>query len=159
MMASDEYWMNRALELAQRAYEQNEVPVGAVVVLNGECIGEGYNQPISQNNPIAHAEILALQAAGEKLQNYRLPNVDLYVTLEPCTMCAAAMVHARIRRLIFATAEPKAGSVISQKQFFAEPFLNHRVAVSSGVLAEQSAALLQQFFRMRREQKRQDRIK
>lgn len=154
MMADDVFWMQRALQLAQQAYDHGEVPVGAVVVLDGECIGEGYNQPIGLHNPIAHAEMMALQAAGKTMQNYRLPNADLYVSLEPCAMCAAAMVHARIRRLVFATTEPKAGCVVSQQKFFEEPFLNHRVAVSHGVLAEQATHLLQTFFRKRRLEKR-----
>ena len=155
--ADDEVWMRRALELAQEAYDFGEVPVGAVVVLNGKVIGEGFNRPIALCNPTAHAEMLALQSAGEAINNYRLAGADIYVTLEPCAMCAAAMVHARIRRLIFGAREPKAGCAVSQRQFFSEPFLNHHVEVCGGVLADESTQLLQSFFKMRREQQRQDR--
>lgn len=143
-------WMQHALLLADKAAELGEVPVGAVVVQNGAIIGEGFNQPIGLHDPTAHAEIQALRAAGRLLGNYRLPDADLYVTLEPCSMCAGAMVHARIRRVIFAAAEPKAGVAASQLQFFQQDFLNHKVEVIGGVLAQQASEKLQDFFRERR---------
>lgn len=146
--------MQHALALADQAAAQGEVPVGAVVVLDGQIIGKGFNRPISGCDPTAHAEIEALRDAAQTVGNYRLPEADLYVTLEPCSMCAGAIVHARIRRLIYAASEPKAGVVASQQQFFQQDFLNHRVEVCGGVLAEESAKRLQAFFRERRERKR-----
>jgi tRNA(adenine34) deaminase len=143
-------WMQHALLLADKAAELGEVPVGAVVVQNDVIIGEGFNQPIGLHDPTAHAEIQALRAAGQLLGNYRLPDADLYVTLEPCSMCAGAMVHARIRRVIFAATEPKAGVVCSQAEFFQQDFLNHKVEVIGGVLAQQASEKLQNFFRERR---------
>lgn len=143
-------WMQHALLLADKAAELGEVPVGAVVVQNDVIIGEGFNQPIGLHDPTAHAEIQALRAAGQLLGNYRLPDADLYVTLEPCSMCAGAMVHARIRRVIFAATEPKAGVVCSQTEFFQQDFLNHKVEVIGGVLAQQASEKLQNFFRERR---------
>lgn len=142
--------MYRALELAREAEAVGEVPVGAVVVKDGEIIGEGFNQPIGLHDPTAHAEIRALRAAAERLGNYRLTACELYVSLEPCAMCAGAMVHARIGRLIYAAADPRtgaAGSVLDLVRFEA---FNHRMAVTAGILAEDSAALLQGFFRSRR---------
>ena len=147
-------WMQRALELAERAAQAGEVPVGALVVYEGKVIGEGWNQTISAADPSAHAEVVALRAAAKTLDNYRLPDCELYVTLEPCTMCVGAMVHARIARLIFAASEPKAGTVESNGQLLDAPYLNHRVKWQGGVCAEQSAIMLQDFFRERREEKR-----
>jgi tRNA(adenine34) deaminase len=149
-MSEDRHWMQRALELASKAEAEGEVPVGAVIVLDGEIIGEGWNQPISGQDATAHAEIMALRQACEKQQNYRLPGADIYVTLEPCVMCAGALVHARIRRLIYATSEPKTGAAGSCVDIFSLPNLNHRVQSESGLLAEQSSELLRQFFRARR---------
>ncbi|MFT2098624.1 tRNA adenosine(34) deaminase TadA [Marinomonas sp. 2405UD66-6] len=150
----DQEWMERALELAGKAAGENEIPVGAIVVLDGEVIGEGYNSPISLCDPTAHAEIQAIRAACKKVNNYRLPGATLYVTLEPCSMCAGAIVHARIGRVVYAATEPKSGVVESQGQFFEAPFLNHQVKVDKGVLGEIASSQLTQFFQYRREQKK-----
>lgn len=148
---TDEQWMLRALDLAEQAAQRNEVPVGAVVVsAAGELLGEGFNQPISSADPTAHAEIVALRAAAIKTGNYRLPGSILYVTLEPCLMCAGALIHARVRRLVYAASEPKAGAVVSAFQVLDTSRVNHQVCVESGVLAEQSTRLLQNFFAARR---------
>lgn len=151
-MMPDEHerWMQRALELADRAGAADEVPVGALVVRDGEVLGEGWNQVISASDPTAHAEIVALRAAATRAGNYRLPGALLYVTLEPCTMCAGALVHARIAQLIFAANEPRAGVVCSTCQLLDEPWFNHRVSWQGGVLAERSSDRLQAFFRARR---------
>ncbi|MEP7729732.1 tRNA adenosine(34) deaminase TadA [Marinomonas primoryensis] len=150
----DQYWMERALELAAKAASENEIPVGAIIVLNDEVIGEGYNAPIFLCDPTAHAEIQAIRMACQKMKNYRLPGATLYVTLEPCSMCAGAMIHARIDRVVYAAMEPKSGVVESQGRFFEAPFLNHKVNVESGVLAEKASTQLTQFFQYRREQKK-----
>lgn len=142
--------MQRALELARHAEAEGEVPVGAVVVLNGEIIGEGWNHPITANDATAHAEIIALRQACLSQHNYRLPGADLYVTLEPCVMCAGALVHARINRLVYATSEPKTGAAGSCVDVFSLPNLNHRVQCESGLMAEQSSEMLRAFFRARR---------
>ena len=147
---ADEYWMRRALDLAADARAIDEVPVGCVVVRDGATLGEGFNQPISQVDPSAHAEILALRAAATAVANYRLAGATVYVTLEPCAMCAGALVHARIARLVFGAREPKAGAVASQMTLLAESWLNHRVEVASGVLEAECAAMMQQFFRDKR---------
>lgn len=146
----DKIWMSRALELARRAAAEGEVPVGAVVVKDGGIIGEGWNRPIVAHDPTAHAEIQALRAAAARCGNYRLVDTTLYVTLEPCAMCAGAMVHARVRRVVYGAADPRtgaAGSVFNLLQ--AEP-LNHQAEVCGGVLAEESASLLRDFFQARR---------
>ena len=145
-----EHWMRCALELADLAAQREEVPVGAVVVRDGELLGEGINQVITAADPSAHAEIVALRDAAARVGNYRLPGAILYVTLEPCTMCAGALVHARIAELVFAAREPRAGVVCSTCQLLDEPWYNHKVSWQEGVLATQSAALLQAFFRARR---------
>ena len=142
--------MRRALELAALAAQREEVPVGAVVVRDGELLGEGFNQVITAADPSAHAEIVALRDAAARVGNYRLPGAVLYVTLEPCTMCAGALVHARIAELVFAAREPRAGVVCSTCQLLDEPWYNHKVSWQEGVLATESAALLQAFFRARR---------
>jgi|SRR6185369_806438 tRNA(Arg) A34 adenosine deaminase TadA len=147
---ADEFWMEEALREGQRAQAAGEVPVGAVVVRDGQIIGRGRNQPIASNDPTAHAEILALRDAGQNLGNYRLEDCDLYVTIEPCAMCAGAIVHSRIRRLIYGSDDPKAGAVNSVMQLLEHPALNHRVLVKSGVLAGRSTELLQAFFRDKR---------
>jgi len=147
---ADEFWMEEALREGQRAQAAGEVPVGAVVVRDGQIIGRGRNQPIASNDPTAHAEILALRDAGQNLGNYRLEDCDLYVTIEPCAMCAGAIVHSRIRRLIYGCDDPKAGAVNSVMQLLEHPALNHRVLVKSGVLAGRSTELLQAFFRDKR---------
>jgi len=148
--------MELALAEAHEAEAEGEVPVGAVVVRDGEVIARAHNRPIASNDPTAHAEILALRAAAEKLGNYRLAGCDLYVTLEPCAMCAGALVHGRVRRLVYAAADPKAGAVASQMRLLEAPHLNHRVEVAGGVLAEEAAALLQRFFALRRGEKVSD---
>ncbi|KAA0873885.1 tRNA adenosine(34) deaminase TadA [Nitrincola tapanii] len=153
-LEEDQRWMREALLLAQQAADQGEVPVGAVVVLNGQIIGRGFNSPISKLDPSAHAEVLALREAALTLGNYRLVEADLYVTLEPCMMCAGALVHARIRRVIYAATEPKSGAHVSQLPAFDLPHLNHHPQVRAGVLAEESSALLSAFFKQRRAQKR-----
>ena len=147
---TDADWMRRALALAERAQAQDEAPVGALVVDAGECIGEGWNQPISSGDPTAHAEILALRAAARAMGNYRLPGVTLYATLEPCAMCAGAIVLARVKRLVFAAADPRAGAVGSVFNVLQCDHLNHRVDVTAGVLANEAADLLRRFFRARR---------
>lgn len=145
----DTYFMAKALELAGKAAGRGEVPVGAIVVLDGMIVGRGHNGPISKNDPTAHAEISALRSAAGRLGNYRLTGCDLYVTLEPCAMCLGAVVQARIRRLVYAAADPKSGAVSSVMRF---PFgkLNHRPLVSAGLMADASASLLKTFFRERR---------
>jgi len=145
-----EAWMRRALELADCAAVAGEVPVGALVVRDGEVLGEGWNRMISASDPTAHAEIVALRAAARQVGNYRLPGAILYVSLEPCTMCAGAMVHARIARLVFAAREPRAGVVCSACNLLDEPWFNHLVDWQGGVLAEQSTERLRSFFRARR---------
>lgn len=147
---SDADYMQRALALARAAAAQGEVPVGALVVRGSEIIGEGANRPIGQHDPSAHAEIEALRAAGRALGDYRLTGATLYVTLEPCIMCASAIVHARIDRVVFGAWDPKAGAAGSIADVFAIPQLNHRVDVFGGVLAEECATLLSEFFRARR---------
>ena len=142
--------MQAALELARQGAELGEVPVGAVLVQDGEIIGRGFNCPISRHDPSAHAEMVAIRAAAESVQNYRLPGSTLYVTLEPCSMCAGLIVHARISRVVFAASEPRAGMAVSQGRFFEQGFLNHRVMVEGGLLAEESGALLKAFFKARR---------
>jgi len=142
--------MRRALALADRAADEGEVPVGALVVRDGEVLGEGWNRVISAADPSAHAEIIALRAAAANVGNYRLPGALLYVTLEPCTMCAGAMVHARIEQLVFGAAEPKAGVVCSRRPLLDEAWFNHRVSWQGGVLADESTARLQMFFQARR---------
>lgn len=142
----DAYWMEQALEQACRARTLGEVPVGAVVVADGRVIGTGHNAPVSARDPTAHAEIRALRSAAQARENYRLPGTVLYVTVEPCTMCVGAIVHARVARLVFGAAEPKSGA----SDLFAHGRYNHRVAVTGGVLAEECGALLSAFFRSRR---------
>jgi tRNA(adenine34) deaminase len=142
--------MRRALELARHAQESGEVPVGAVVVLDGEVIGEGWNQPIVSNDPTAHAEIVALRAAAREVQNYRLPGSTLYVTLEPCAMCAGAIVHARVARVVYGAADPKAGVARSVFNLLDSDKLNHRAQVCGGVLDGECGELLKGFFQARR---------
>ena len=148
--ADDAVWMQRALELAGRARDEHEVPVGAVLVRDGAAVGEGWNRNIVLHDPTAHAEIQALRAAGAALANHRLGGSTLYVTLEPCVMCAMAMIHARIERVVFAAADPKTGAAGGRFDTLLSPLHNHRVQVTGGVLAEESALLLRDFFRARR---------
>jgi tRNA(adenine34) deaminase len=142
--------MEEALRSAQRALEAGEVPVGAVVVCEGRIVGRGWNQNITNRDPTAHAEIIALREAGAIIGNHRLENCDLFATIEPCSMCAGALVHARIKRLVYGADDPKAGAVRSVMQLLNQPQLNHKVEVQSGVLAGRSAELLQTFFKSRR---------
>ncbi len=146
----DTHWMRRALQLATLAAREGEVPVGAVIVKDGELIAEGRNHPISGHDPTAHAEIQALRAAGKALNNYRLGGTTLYVTLEPCPMCAGAIVHARVQRVVFAATDPRTGAAGSIYNILQSNELNHRCEVEGGVLAEESAAMLREFFRSRR---------
>jgi len=146
----DQYWLAHALTLAKKAQAMHEVPVGAVVVYQDEAIGEGWNQPIAQHDPTAHAEIIALRQAAKHLNNYRLIDTTLYVTLEPCAMCAGAMVHARIKRLVYGAADPKSGAAGSVFNILQAPLLNHAVICEQGVLADACSCLLKDFFRERR---------
>lgn len=152
--SGDEGFMREALALAEQGAALGEVPVGAVLVLDGEVIGRGFNCPISRHDPSAHAEMVAIRDAALRLQNYRLPGSTLYVTLEPCSMCAGLIVHSRIQRVVYGTTEPKAGVAVSRGQFFDQAFLNHRVLVEGGLLAEQCSEMLSQFFRQRRQSDR-----
>lgn len=148
----DQYWMQRALQLAERARLLGEVPVGAVVVQGAHWLAEGWNQPIAKHDPCAHAEILALREAGFRLGNYRLLDTTLYVTLEPCVMCAGAIIHARVGRLVFGTCDPKTGAAGSVFSMFDHPAMNHQLNVVGGVLETQCREQLQTFFRDRRKQ-------
>ena len=148
---NDERFMHEALSLAQQAAAAGEVPVGAVVVKDGTVVGRGYNRPISAQDPTAHAEVMALRSAGKLLGNYRLTDCSLYVTLEPCAMCAGAILHARIGRVVYGAADPKAGACGSVVNLFADNRLNHHATVTGGVLTEEAARLLQDFFAARRQ--------
>ena len=147
---SDEHYMDLALMEAKKAELAGEVPVGAVIVSGNVVIGRGFNQPISQSDPTSHAEIVAMREAARNERNYRLPNATMYCTVEPCMMCAGAMMHARLVRLVFGTLDPKAGSAGSIYNVLTDPRLNHRVDVVSGVREEECAAILRQFFEKRR---------
>lgn len=147
--------MRKALELANRAAALGEVPVGALVVSEGKVIGEGWNQPISTHDPSAHAEIMALRAAAKNVKNYRLVNATLYVTIEPCTMCAGAIIHARIARLVYGALEPKAGVAESNGCLFNGSHLNHSVDTLGGIMAEECSHRISQFFQARRLEKKQ----
>jgi len=146
----DQAFMRVALARARDALGAGEVPVGAVVVVNGEIAGEGHNQPIGSHDATAHAEIVALRDAGRRMGNYRLTGATLYVTIEPCQMCVGAMVHARIARVVYGAPEPKAGAIESAMRAHEHPSLNHRMTATGGVLAPECRALLQEFFRERR---------
>ena len=150
MNSADELWMEEALREAQRALALGEVPVGAVVVRGEEIVGRGCNQPVTENDPTAHAEIVAMRAAAREIGNYRLNDCELYVTMEPCAMCAGAITHARIKKLIYGADDPKAGAVKSVMPVLNAPGLNHRVEVVSGVLAGRAMEMVQAFFRERR---------
>ena len=153
---NDEDFMRMALAAARQASEMGEVPVGAVLVRNGEVIATGFNRPIGQHDPSAHAEIAALRAGATALANYRLPGCTLYVTLEPCAMCAGAMMHARLARVVYGAADPKTGACGSVVNLFAEEKLNHHTSVTGGVLAEACSTMLSAFFTGRRKQSRID---
>ena len=151
-MFDDNEWMKAAIAEANKAAAAKEVPVGAVVVLDNSIVGRGFNQCISSCDPTAHAEIIALRDAAKTINNYRLVDASLYVTLEPCTMCVGAMIHSRIARLVYGASEPKAGAIKSQQQLLDEAFFNHKIEVCGGVYAEQCSDVLRSFFAKRREQ-------
>jgi tRNA(adenine34) deaminase len=150
-MASDELWMEEALREARDALAAGEVPVGAVVVLDGRVVGRGSNRNLNDSDPTAHAEIVALREAGRTVGNHRLLECAIYTTIEPCAMCAGALIHARVRRLVYGADDPKAGAVHSVMQVVNHPQLNHHMEVQAGVLGSRAAGLLQDFFRSRRE--------
>lgn len=154
---NDERAMRIALDQAQNAWLVGEVPVGAVIMRAGQVIATGYNRPITEHDPTAHAEIVALRHAAVLLSNYRLPECELYVTLEPCAMCAMALMHARFKRVVFGAADPKTGAAGSVVDLFGDPRLNHHTEVVGGVLADDCAKMLRDFFASRREQYRQRR--
>jgi len=147
---SDEFWMEEALRAARRALEAGDVPVGAVVVCGDEIIGRGWNRNLADTDPTAHAEIVALRQASANLGNHRLGDCSLFATIEPCAMCAGALVHARLRRLVYGADDPKAGAIHSVMEVLNQPQLNHRMEVRGGVLAGRCAEVLQTFFRNRR---------
>lgn len=149
---TDELWMEEALSEALRAQAAGEVPIGSIVVYEGHIVGRGWNQNLFGSDPTAHAEMIALRQAAERIGNHRLLGCELFVTLEPCAMCAGAMVHARLSRLIYGADDPKAGAVRSVMQVLNHPAMNHQLEVTTGVLAGRSAEMLQSFFRMRRQQ-------
>ena len=146
----DEAWMRQAIALAQKAEEVGEVPVGAVIVKNNECIAEGYNLPIKNSDPTAHAEIVAIRSASQKVENYRLVDTTLYVTLEPCVMCMGAIQHARIKRIVFGAIDEKRGAVCSALSLTQADYANHHVEWTGGVLAVECSQLLTAFFKKRR---------
>lgn len=150
MSDNDQEWMQQALALAEHAAANGEVPVGAVLVRDGECLGCGWNQPICSHDPSAHAEIVALRDAALSVNNYRLTGATLYVTIEPCTMCFGALMHARIGRLVYGATEPRAGVCVSQLQLPEQSFYNHQLDVHGGVCADQASALLKAFFAAKR---------
>ncbi len=149
-------WMRHAISLAQQAAEEGEVPVGAVLIHAGEVIGQGWNRPIAEHDPSAHAEIMALRSGAATLRNYRMPGTTLYVTLEPCAMCSGAIIHARVARLVFGAWDEKAGAVRSVYDLISRPRLNHAVSWTSGVLEQECADLLRSFFRKRRLTRKQE---
>ena len=149
----DTQWMQHALSLAKKAKELDEVPVGAVIVHDDKIIGEGFNQSISSNDPIAHAEIVALRQAGQTLNNYRFPGAKMYVTLEPCAMCAGALVHARLSKLIYAVDDPKTGACGSVFNLLQTNELNHKVEIERGIMEEECRSLIQNFFKEKRNKK------
>jgi len=153
MEHSDEYWMQQALMLAQKAELQDEVPVGAVIVKDNQLIAEGWNQPIQSNDPSAHAELTAMRNAGQALNNYRLTDTTLYVTLEPCSMCVGAMIHSRVKRLVFGAYDMRTGATGSAINLIGESFHNHKVEVQGGVLENECREILQSFFKRRRKNK------
>jgi tRNA(adenine34) deaminase len=155
--AADEQAMRIAIDQAHNAWLVGEVPVGAVIMRAGQVIATGYNRPITEHDPTAHAEIVALRHAAQLVSNYRLPECELYVTLEPCAMCAMALMHARFKRVVFGARDPKTGAAGSVVDLFAQPKLNHHTAVQGGVLADECGAVLRDFFAERREQYRQRR--
>ncbi len=152
-LETDIEWMRHAMRLAERAQAQGEVPVGAVLVKDGQVIGEGWNHPISGHDPCAHAEIMALRAGAQTLQNYRLLDTTLYVTLEPCVMCAGAMIHARIARVVYGAPDPKTGAAGSVINIFDAAYVNHQIMIEGGILAKACGDLLTDFFKRKRQPK------
>lgn len=150
----DTFWMQHALELAHRAESEGEVPVGAIVVYEDQVIGEGWNRPIIDSDPTAHAEIMALRSAAKKIDNYRLLDTTLYVTLEPCIMCTGAIIHSRVKRVVYGAFDPKAGAAQSAFTILGTDSLNHRVDVTHGILAEECGHVLSDFFRNKRKEKK-----
>jgi len=150
----DIFWMQHALELARRAESEGEVPVGAVVVYDEQVIGEGWNRPIIDNDPTAHAEIMALRSAAKKINNYRLVDTTLYVTLEPCIMCTGAIIHSRVKRVVYGALDPKAGAAESAFTILGTDCLNHTVEVTNGILAHECGQVLTDFFRNKRKEKK-----
>lgn len=151
---TNENWMQIAIELAKQAAKEDEVPVGAILVQDNEIIGKGWNQSIQKHDPTAHAEIMAIRSAGKRLANYRLPNTKLYVTLEPCSMCVGAIIHARIAELIFAANDQKTGAVNSAISLLQHPTHNHKIKITAGVMQSECSTLLKSFFKQRRQQKK-----
>ena len=156
MEKDDEFFMRLALEQAQLAYDHQEVPVGAIVVLDDEVIGRGYNQPISTHDPSAHAEMVAIRDAATRVGNYRLPGATLYVTIEPCTMCTGLMIHSRISRLVYGATEPKAGVIESTINILNNKFYNHKIDVRPGLMSNDCSAIMSAFFEERRQQKKKN---
>jgi len=154
MRFSHEYWMQQALQLAKKAADEDEVPVGAIIVKDNQPIAEGWNQPIQNHDPSAHAEIIAIRNAGKSLENYRLIDTTLYVTLEPCSMCVGAMIHARVGKLVFGASDLKTGATGSAIDLIHDPIHNHTVEVVGGVMETECKALLQMFFKRKREMKK-----
>ena len=152
VLATDQKWMHYAISLASRAESQGEVPVGAVLVRGDQLLGEGWNQTISLGDPSAHAEILALRSAGQQARNYRLPDCTLYVSLEPCCMCAGAIIHARLARLVYGAADPKTGAAGGRFQLLGDTRHNHAVEIAGGCLAQECSVQLQAFFQRRRQE-------
>ena len=148
---TDDKWMATALLLAERSRDEGEVPVGAIIVKDDQLIAEGWNQPIDRHDATAHAEIMAIRAAGDVLKNYRIPDTTLYVTLEPCTMCAGAIIHARIQRIVFGAPDPRTGTAGSAIDLFSQHYHNHQVLVDGGVRQDQCGQILKDFFKQRRE--------
>ncbi|MEE9445199.1 MAG: tRNA adenosine(34) deaminase TadA [Cocleimonas sp.] len=151
MLSTHQKWMSRALLLAERSREEGEVPVGAIIIRDDKLVGEGWNQPIKKHDSSAHAEIMAIRAAGIALKNYRLPDTTLYVTLEPCTMCAGAIIHARVAKVIFGTPDPRTGSAGSAIDIFSKDYHNHHVDVEGGILQDECGQILRDFFREKRQ--------
>ncbi|RKS85058.1 tRNA-adenosine deaminase [Orbus hercynius] len=147
---SDEYWMQYALTLARKAEQRGEIPVGAVIVYNNQIVGEGCNQSITEHDPTAHAEIVAMRQAARYLHNYRLVDTTLYVTLEPCTMCAGAIIHSRIKRIVFAASDYKTGAAGSFIDLLSHPGMNHKPIITAGVYRDEASLLLSEFFQRRR---------
>ncbi len=155
-MTSDDEWMRHALTLAHKAADLGEVPVGAVLVKEGQLISEGWNQPIMNHDPTAHAEIMAIRNAAQSIENYRLPGTTLYITIEPCSMCAGAIIHSRISRVVFGASEPRAGAAGSVINLLQNEQFNHQTELTSGVLADECSQILKDFFARRRAVKRDE---